>query len=87
MAFALCAREGVDRFQCLLRSGPVAATIVHSSELAADGCLKIIAPKPETLMTCWSESQAGMKAFHRSRFPKIGNRSLTPFRFGNPQCR
>jgi len=43
MAFALRARGGVDRFQCLLRSGPAAATVAHRAESAAD-CLKIIAP-------------------------------------------
>ena len=44
MAFALCARGGVDRFQCSLRSGPAAATVARRAELAAD-CPKIIAPK------------------------------------------
>ena len=69
MAFALRARGGVDRFQCLLRSGPAAATVAHRAESAGD-CPKSSPPKPGTLMTHWLGSRAGMKTFHQSCLTK-----------------
>jgi hypothetical protein len=67
-AFALRARDGVDRFQCLLRSGPAAARVARRSEPAPDHPATF-APKPGTLVAHQPGSRAGRMDLHRSRFP------------------
>ena len=58
--FALRARDGVDRFQCFLRSGPAAAKVARRSEPAPDHPA-IFAPKPGTLVAHRPGSRAGRK--------------------------
>ena len=68
-AFALRARDGVDRLQCLLRSGPAAARVARRSEPAPDHPATF-APKPGTLVAHQPGSWRERKVFYRCRLPE-----------------
>ena len=80
-AFVLCVRGGVDCFQCLLRSGPAAATVAPQCRigcrLAQDHRLQGL--KPDEPLASISGRDVGVPSIV---FTKIGNRSLTPFPIG-----
>jgi len=77
-AFVLCVRGGVDCFQCLLRSGPAAATVAPQCRI---GCRlpqdhRLQGLKPDEPLASISGRDVGVPSIV---FTKIGNRSLTPF--------
>jgi hypothetical protein len=80
-AFVLCVRGGVDCFQCLLRSGPAAATVAPQCRI---GCRlpqdhRLQGLKPDEPLASISSRDVGVPSIV---FTKIGNRSLTPFPTG-----
>ena len=75
-AFVLCVRGGVDCFQCLLRSGPAAATVAPQCRI---GCRlpqdhRLQGLKPDEPLASISGRDVGVPSIV---FTKIGNRSLT----------
>ena len=82
-AFALRARDGVDRFQCLLRSGPAAARVARRSEPAPDH-LAIFAPQAGNPGYSPARITGRAEGLTPIAFPKFGNRSLPPSRFLPP---
>jgi hypothetical protein len=76
-AFALRARDGVDRFQCLLRSGPAAARVARRSEPAPDH-LAIFAPQAGNPGYSPARITGREEGLTPIAFPKFGNRSLPP---------